>query len=242
MVYNRNMNKLKDNPNAIPFKPKNDIVPSVIENVLTNEDVAILKKHIAEERDNYNADELHAPLILKKMSRLQLELKYPEDIKIKLEKLASDLCGEEVVMTHNSYLDYDGKYNPGTNPSLPPHFDSDNYYTKITFDYQLDTNVDWAIIIEGKKFYLQNNQMLYFWGAGQAHWRENIILEENQKTEVLTMHFSKQNEFDKYDKLSRNQEARQERLDSTKYVIQNYLKVYELEKRVFEQKQKNKNG
>jgi len=242
MVYNRNMNKLKDNPNAIPFKPKNDIVPSVIENVLTNEDVAILKKHIAEERDNYNADELHAPLILKKMSRLQLELKYPENIKIKLEKLASDLCGEEVVMTHNSYLDYDGKYNPGTNPSLPPHFDSDNYYTKITFDYQLDTNVDWAIIIEGKKFYLQNNQMLYFWGAGQAHWRENIILEENQKTEVLTMHFSKQNEFDKYDKLSRNQEARQERLDSTKYVIQNYLKVYELEKRVFEQKQKNKNG
>jgi hypothetical protein len=227
-------------PHAIPFAPKNPMLPQIHKDFFTEEEIERIKGIIAECKNTNTDDEIYKPLVLQKMSRQQIEIPYPEDIVLKLEKFASELCGEDVVLNHNSYLDYDQKYNPGTNPSLPPHFDSDNYYTKVTLDYQLDKTFDWAVIIEGKKFVLEIGDMLSFWGAGQAHWRENITLQPGEKTEVLTFHFSKAEDHELLDAASRKQEARESRLEETKKIIEQYRRLYTLEEQIFKKKNEKK--
>jgi hypothetical protein len=146
------------------------------------------------------------------MSRVHIEIKYPADIIKKVEDFASDLCGERVVLTHNSYYHYSKEYNPEMEtPILKPHRDFDNYYSKLTLDYQLEKNVDWDIIIEDKRYSLEFGDMLAFWGAGLIHWRETIILEDSQSTSVLTLHFSNEEDHRNLNSISRSTEEREKR-------------------------------
>lgn len=193
-------------------EPKIKVVPRIIKDFFTDEEVEVLQAIVKYQKNAKDLDEFYAPLVLPTMARMQIEVMYPEHIKRKLEKFASEMVGEEVFMFHNSYLDYSLEHNPDVNPKLPVHYDSDNYFTKLTMDYQLDANIDWPIVIENESFNLQYGDLLVFWGAGQVHWREPVKFKEGDRTEVLTMHFSKREDFEKLNFVARSPEERQKRL------------------------------
>lgn len=204
MVYNITMNT--------GHEPKNKIVPHVIRDFFTDEEVEVLQAIIKYQKSAKDLDEFYAPMLLPELSRMQIEVMYPEHIRRKLEKFASGLVGEEVFMYHNSYLSYNKEHNSTSNPKLPVHYDSDNYFSKLTMDYQLGANIDWPIVIEGESFNLQYGDLLIFWGAGQVHWREPVLFREGDNTEVLTMHFSTKEDFEKLNLPARDPEKRKERL------------------------------
>ena len=208
MVYNRTMNT--------GYEPKIKVVPRIIKNFFTDEEVEVLLAIVNYQKKAKDLDEFFAPLVLPSMARMQIEVMYPEHIRRKLEKFASEMVGEDVYMFHNSYLSYNLEHNPDANPKLPVHYDSDNYFTKLTMDYQLDANIDWPIVIENESFNLQYGDLLVFWGAGQAHWREPVRFKDGDNTEVLTMHFSKREDFEELNLASRDPEARKARLESWK--------------------------
>ena len=205
MVYNSNMNT--------GHEPKNQITPHIIRDFFTAEEVEVLLAIIKYQKNAKDLDEFYAPLVLPTMARMQIEVMYPEHIRKKLEKFASNMVGEEVFMYHNSYLSYNQKHSPDVNPKLPVHYDSDNYFSKLTIDYQLDANIDWPIVIEGESFNLKYGDLLVFWGAGQAHWREPVRFKEGDNTEVLTMHFSTRKDFEELNFVARSPEARKQRLE-----------------------------
>ena len=194
------------------YEPKNKIVPHIIKDFFTKEEVEVLLAIVKYQKNAKDLDEFFAPLVLPSMARMQIEVMYPEHIRRKLEAFASDMVGEQVFMFHNSYLDYSLEHNPDVNPKLPVHYDSDNYFTKLTMDYQLNANIDWPIVIEGESFNLEYGDLLVFWGAGQVHWREPVRFKDGDRTEVLTMHFSAPKDFDELNHIARSPEARQERL------------------------------
>jgi hypothetical protein len=196
------------------YEPKIKVVPHIIKDFFTEEEVEVLLAIINYQKKAKDLDEFYAPLVLPSMARMQIEVMYPEHIRRKLESFASGLVGEEVLMFHNSYLSYNLEHNPDVNPKLPVHYDSDNYFTKLTMDYQLGANIDWPIVIEGESFNLQYGDLLVFWGAGQAHWREPVRFKEGDNTEVLTMHFSTIKDFQELNLPARAPEARQQRLDT----------------------------
>jgi len=204
MVYNINMNT--------GHEPKNKIVPHVIRDFFTEAEVEVLQAIVKYQKNAKDLDEFYAPMLLPDLSRMQIEVMYPEHIRRKLERFASNLVGEEVFMYHNSYLSYNKEHNSTSNPKLPVHYDSDNYFSKLTMDYQLGANIDWPIVIEGESFNLQYGDLLIFWGAGQVHWREPVLFKEGDNTEVLTMHFSTKEDFEKLNLVSRDPEKRKERL------------------------------
>jgi hypothetical protein len=210
------------------YEPKNKIEPFIVKNFFSEEEVAMLRAHIEDFRVREHTNPFYAPLLLEDMSRMQIELIYPPMLRERLERFASETVGEHVMMSHNSYLDYYGKYNVKTNPKLPPHVDSDNYYSKLTIDYLLSKTIDWPIVIEGKPFNLEVGDLFIFWGAGQIHWRDPIALAESDRVEVLTMHFSKFDDFMSLDKSSREEETRTERRNAWKAVprMQEYMKDY----------------
>ena len=206
MVYNSIMDT--------GYAPKNKIVPHIIKNFFTDEEVEVLLAMVKYQKNAKDIPEFHAQIVLPKMARMQIEIMYPEHIRKKLEIFASNLVGEEVFMSHNSYLSYNENHSPGVNPKLPPHYDSDNYFSKLTLDYQLHKNIDWPIVIENEVFNLEYGDLLVFWGAGQAHWREPVLFKEGDNTEVLTMHFSTLEDFLELDGPARAPEKRAARLAS----------------------------
>lgn len=192
--------------------PKNAITPHIIKGFFTEEELEVMLAMVKYQKNAKDLSAFHAPLILPELSRMQIELMYPPSIQFKLESFASSLVGEEVFMSHNSYLSYTKEHADSTNPKLPVHYDSDNYFTKLTMDYQLNSNIDWPIVIEDESFSLEYGDLLLFWGAGQVHWREPVLFKEGDITEVLTMHFSTREDYNKLNNISRDPEKRKTRL------------------------------
>jgi hypothetical protein len=198
------------------YEPKNKIVPHIIKDFFTKEELDTILHIVENQKIDESIPDFYKPLILPDMSRMQIEVMYPVEIKEKLEKLASELVGEDVSMNHNSYLSYSLEHGDGINPKLPVHYDSDNYYSMLTMDYQLYKNINWKICIEEESFDLEYGDLLIFWGAGQVHWRDPILFKDGDKTEVLTMHFSRIKDHEELNKASRNKEARDKRLATWK--------------------------
>lgn len=193
-------------------EPKIKVVPRIIKNFFTPEEVEVIQAIIKYQKTAKDLGEFYSPMILSELSRMQIEVMYPEHIRRKLEVFASEMVGEEVFMYHNSYLSYNKDHNSISNPKLPVHYDSDNYFSKLTMDYQLGANIDWPIVIEGESFNLQYGDLLVFWGAGQVHWREPVLFKEGDNTEVLTMHFSTRKDFEELNIVARDPEERKKRL------------------------------
>jgi hypothetical protein len=192
--------------------PKNAITPHIIKGFFTEEEIEVMLAIVKYQKNSKDLSAFHSPIILPELSRMQIELMYPLSIQFKLESFASKMVGEEVFMSHNSYLSYTKEHDGSTNPKLPVHYDSDNYFTKLTLDYQLHKNIDWPIVIEGESFNLEYGDLLVFWGAGQVHWREPVFFKEGDITEVLTMHFSTREDYENLNDVSRDPEKRKVRL------------------------------
>jgi len=215
------------------FAPKKDIEIKIYKDFFSDEELKVINKCIEDLKQVKYESSLNAPIIQEKLSRLHIELIYPEHILKKVEAFASDLCGEPVIMSHNSYYHYNKKYNfEMDTPKLQPHRDFDNYYTKLTLDYQLEKTVDWDLLIEGKRYSLEIGDMLAFWGAGLIHWRENIVLDENETSTVLTFHFANEDDYKKLNDLSRDPEDRKRRheINSKDEDLKRYNLVWEQER------------
>jgi hypothetical protein len=99
-----------------------------------------------------------------------------------IEFLTSKACNEDLILAEYSIVRYSPEY--GYEVKLFPHYDT-RPYEMFVFDVQLESNVDWGIIVEGQQFNLLDNQALIFSGTQQMHWRENKRLPDG--AEVLMM-------------------------------------------------------
>lgn len=167
----------------------------IVKNFFTAEEEKTLRDLIEKNRMLVPGTSRYAPMTIESMSRVQIEFDAPENIVKKLKDLALEYVNDpDLELTHYQYLDYYGKYGNGSSPNLPPHLDVENYYTKVSIDYQMSSNIDWAVVVEGQKFFLNNNEVLVFEAADRIHWRDPIILKENDRCEVIVFHFS--NKYD----------------------------------------------
>lgn len=183
----------------------------IIKNYFTAEQEARLRNIVEENRKlEYNSSRF-APMVIESMSRMQIEFVVPEDIEQKLLATAKEFIDDpDIELTHYQYLDYYGKYGNGNSPKLPPHLDTENYYTKISIDYQMNSNIDWAVVVEGEKFTLRNNEVLVFEAADRIHWRDPIILKPEDRSEVIVFHFSNKYDHQPYKENQMSMEERQQ--------------------------------
>lgn len=194
------------------YEPKNKIVPQVVKDFFTSEEVDVLLSTIKYQKRAKDLNEFYSPIVFLSKAQMQIEVIYLKTIQKKLEDFASKIVGEEVFMYHNSYFSYNKKHNINANPKLSVHYDLDNYFSKLTINYQLYKNIDWPIVIEDKKFNLEYGDLLIFWGAGQAHWRDPILFKEGDNTELLTMHFSTKKDFEDSNFVSKLPELKEEKI------------------------------
>jgi len=204
----------------------------IFKNFFTLEEEKVLKDLVETNRLLKPGSSRYAPMVIESMSRSQIEFVIPKNIEEKLITLAKQFVDDsDLELTHYQYLDYFGKYGKGNSPNLPPHLDVENYYTKVSIDYQMSSNIDWPIVVEDQSFILQDNEVLVFEASDRIHWRDPIILKEDDRCEVIVFHFSNKFEHQPY---AEKQMSKEER-DAIIKKHNSMPKMKEYRKKFFEQ-------
>jgi uncharacterized protein YaiE (UPF0345 family) len=116
-------------------------------------------------------------------TRLDFDNNFPSHLLNKIVSIANSKNSKLEYMSAYA-SEYNLKYG---NPSLNPHFDTTQ--ATYTIDYQLNSNIDWSIFIEGSKFNLKNNEAIEINVREEAHWRPQRKFSEGESTTMIFFHF-----------------------------------------------------
>lgn len=157
----------------------------VIENVLSEEDIPLVYEAVNNNSGTAFVD-VH--------SQLNIFINLPQNILDKFINHAKAVSGNDnLVLTEYCYAKYQNvtsECGKKFRPSLFPHVDETFKQPRFTFDYQLNGNIDWDIIVEDRVISLKSNQAGTFSGTHQVHWREPKKFEDDQFIEMIFCHFS----------------------------------------------------
>lgn len=162
----------------------------VVENVLTQEEIDSVYKSVQN-----NVGGAFIKVFSQANTYITLENSIIEKITNKAKEISEN---DNLVLTEYCHARYAnvtsncGKYH--YKPALFPHHDETFKEPRFTFDYQLNGNTEWPIIVEpDKSFSLKNNQAVTFSGTHQIHWRQPQDFSDDQYIEMLFFHFTDPN-------------------------------------------------
>ena len=149
---------------------------TITKNLFTEKDVQDIYSYL-ESIDNKKRFDF------KGRTRLDFDNNFPSHLLKKITNIAKNKNPNlEFLSAYSS--EYNLKYG---DPSLNPHFDTTS--ATYTVDYQLDSNIDWSIFIEGKRFNLKNNEAISINVRENAHWRPQRHFIEGESTTMIFFHF-----------------------------------------------------
>lgn len=173
--------------------------PYLFKNFFTEDEMSDLKFHIDNlvknskrvEIKNLTWDQIYgtvtALIIDKHFGRVQLTLpseKYPNNIVNKLIDAAKTLDPNCKI----KYLSY-ARYSPAYGrPQLTPHMDNPKKESFL-FDIQLNSNIQWPIMVDDKEYILEDNDILVMDVQRQTHWRKPTKFESDSYVEMLFVSF-----------------------------------------------------
>jgi hypothetical protein len=178
-------------------------IPFYIKNPFGEKELESLKSLIYEAKNNrplasevfigeqkeYVSDDRFDPRVMAYMSRMSLEFQCPEEIEKLMDEYVYPVYKEKIKLAHYLYLDYNIKYGEEEYfPCLPPHIDAAN--TLVTFNYCLDTNIDWDLYIDNVRYELKAGDAIVFSAVNQVHWRPKREWKEGDFCEILSFDYS----------------------------------------------------
>ena len=166
---------------------KHDEVNTIVEDVFTRDEINNIYKSL-QNSSGGSFVKVHAQA----NSFIQL----PESIVDKVTSIARKTSSNEnIVLTEYCHARYNnvtsncGRFH--YKPSLFPHYDETFKEPRFTFDYQLQSNVEWPLVVApDNRFVLKDNQAVTFSGTNQIHWREPKHFADNEFVEMVFFHFT----------------------------------------------------
>ena len=162
----------------------------IVDNVFTQDEINSIYKSV---QNNTGGT------FIKVFSQANTYIELDSSIIEKVTNKAKEISGNDnLVLTEYCHARYSnvtsncGKYH--YKPALFPHHDETFKEPRFTFDYQINGNTEWPIIVEpDKKLTLKNNQAATFSGTHQIHWREPQHFTDDQYVEMVFFHFTDPN-------------------------------------------------
>ena len=151
---------------------------TLIDNVFTDEELVELSLIIQSRHDN------EEERIEESLGRTLCQLRLSKRLEEKVTSYVESITNRKLKSTGVGYSVYSLKYGE---PNLIPHVDRNE--TKFIFDYQYKANIEWPVYVEGKKYFLKDNQALLFSGKTKAHWRIKRKFNQNEYVEMIFFHF-----------------------------------------------------
>ena len=115
------------------------------------------------------------------------EIPLPESILRKVDEYVEQNNMYDVPMSRvgATFVRYDKKYGV---PNLGPHVDLS--HCAIIVDYQLESNIDWALGIEDEVYHLSDNSFVAFDALRQYHWRPEQEFEEDSYVNLIFFEYA----------------------------------------------------
>lgn len=163
----------------------NNLNGTILDNILSEEEIIILK-NIRSTIDTKRLDSKKG----RELAPVPNNDILPTSVIDKFTKIASDFYGRSLKLYAVAFGRYSNDFGK---PKLPPHIDE--VPSQFTLDYQLDGNIDWSIIIEGKDYFLKNNSILMFEGEHVLHWRPKKIFNNQDFLDLMWFQFVDENHW-----------------------------------------------
>lgn len=161
----------------------------IIDDAKANREWGSLKAPVSGDKEERYSLDRFDPRVIDHMSRVIIEFECTQEAEDIMNSHVLPVYKEPIKLGHYSYLDYNPKYGGGKYlPSLPPHIDGAN--TLVTFNYCLDTNIDWDIYVDNVRYELKKGDALVFSAINQVHWRPKRKWKDGEFCEILTFDYS----------------------------------------------------
>ena len=182
----------------------NPLLPYKLENVLSNENHKLLIEKIRSYinlKEKFISAEMGEGETTAGPGVLAIEIdkgralyNFENDIPEELMSIFDILIKEakkidnSVTLRNIVYSKYSNDYGL---PQLFPHMDEPDelFPTSFLIDYELDSNTDWKIGIDGEYFSLKNNSFLAFDVIRKSHYREPKIFKDDEYVEMIFLYF-----------------------------------------------------
>lgn len=161
-----------------------------IENVFTNEELDLINNALLTYQTEL--DERLGRAMIGDIKRC-----FPNEMRDKVEKIASEVSGLPLIMDHALYVEYNKKY--GT-PNLPPHFDGDT--NDLIINYQLSANTSWGLGLNLDVYNLEDNSAVVFNGNTEIHWRPHKQFKEGEYVKMIFIRFYNSEKRSNYSNLT----------------------------------------
>jgi len=150
-----------------------------IKDVLSEDHINTLKHHYKRFQDYY--------ITVGYAGQRKWVVNYPEITK-RLEEVVSEGVKEKVRLVDIELCIYAPEF--GYEPKLYPHFDNHAKDGQtVTMSVEIDSNIDWNLVVENKKYKTKKNEGVVFSGTQQVHWREKYNFKKNDYCAAIFAHF-----------------------------------------------------
>jgi hypothetical protein len=155
-------------------------INKIIENVFSEQQISYLNDLV---KDNYNKIELNND-----PERGRDDLHIGNGVRNDIKETVLKHFSEEYFIEHISYSEYN---NHHINPNLPRHKDPGYSSSSLTFDYHLDSTIDWPLCIEDGCYSLNNHEAIVFSPIDQWHYRPEIIFKNQDYVRIIFFYLKK---------------------------------------------------
>lgn len=114
----------------------------------------------------------------------------PQSVVDKLTKIAQETTDVPIELRELSFCRYAKVPDKDVAPNLFPHLDETFKEPRLTLDVQVESTLDWPLVVEGKEFSLKDGQALTFSGTHQVHWRKKVEFSNEDYVDMIFCHFS----------------------------------------------------
>ena len=196
------------------FQMKHDEKNLIVENVLSEEEIAEIYKIVEKPNNTY---------LMKLFTQTIVDFNLPSHINKKIIDYSESISGEsDLEIAEYQFARYKNTFDEESQamfrPNLTPHFDGFEQ-PRFTFDYQLGGNTTWDLVVEEKEFTLLNNSALTFSGTHQVHWRKHKTFKDDEYIDMIFFHLKKKN----------SKERSAEHFSSMETKVEFYSKIYDEE-------------
>lgn len=95
---------------------------------------------------------------------------------------------EGYYVQHITFSDYNNNH---INPNLPLHKDPNYPDNGLTFDYQLESNVDWPFYIDDEGFTMKDNEAIIFDPKNSWHYRPDQTFKDGEYVRIVFFYLNK---------------------------------------------------
>lgn len=174
-----------ENPDRLPkdkFKRTLVDMPNVIKkNIFSENEIDLLFQSIerSEGREFANPDRAQEYVDM---------FELPKEVGLRVEAIAKEVTGENWLIADFALCTYTNKTGK---PNLKMHRDENFKSQRICFDYQLESNTSWDIIVGKEMYQIEDNSGILFSSTDQYHGRPNKDFQDEEYIKLIFFHMSK---------------------------------------------------